>query len=375
MNITPTTITNLNRIDFVGNDSPKHISFTSSGIFSSVEVKLWVWDGDLTKPYTTNALPDIVLSKSKVSADDNYILLEISDYIKPYIKPTLEFDYVDINVASEGVFYQFQATLFNNGVTSSIQNYNTRFATLGYNWNYEGESSFTYNNGTFGLTSSNVPKYYSKYINYTTSNINISGATISNSMINRIKTIKEDKYLTCAKEPYLILFLNKQGLWDSFTPTGKITISDSIDREKYNKTNRNPLIVNRGTYHQTVQLGLTSKQSYIINSGLLTPEMGEWIEQIIYSPKVYLIQFKENSIIGPQVIDEIITVDTTLITVDSTIITIDGAIAFGLYNIARQIPVIVTDTDFTRKNRYDNKGKINYNIKFEEASNKINNIR
>ena len=375
MNITPTTITSLSRRDFVGNDSPKHISFTSSGTFSSVEVKLWVWDGDLTKPYTSNALPTITLTKSKVSSVDNYILLEISDYIKPYIKPTLEFDYVNINAGSEGVFYQYQATLFNNGVTASIYNYNTRFATLGYNWNYEGESSFSYNNGTFGLTSSNVPKYYSKFINYTSCDINISGATTSNLMVNRTKVIKEDKYLTCAKEPYLILFLNKQGLWDWFTPTGKIVITDSIDREKYNKTVRNPLSVNRGTYHQTEQMGLTTKQSYVINSGALTPEMGEWIEQIIYSPKVYLVQFKEGSIIETVPIETVITDDSTIITVDSTLITVDGDIAYGLYDIARQIPVIVTDTDFTRKNRYDNKGKINYNIKFEEGSNKINNLR
>lgn len=374
MNIIPTAINSLSRVDLVGNESPKHILVTStSSSFDSAELKLWVWTGDILKPWTFDSLPNIILSKDKVSSLDNYILFEIGDYIKPYIQPNVLFDVSTLSTLNEGVYYQYQLKLSSSGVVVGTQSEPTRFATLGYNWNYEGEDSFSYNNGSFGMVTTDVPKYYSKFINYTSATINITGVSSSVLMVDRVNATISSELLVCSKEQYLIVFLNKQGLWDTFTPTGKVSISSKIERDTYNRSIRNPLNFNRETDHQMVQSNLNSKQTYVINTGALTPEMGEWVEQIVYSPKVYLVQFKGD--INPPLLSPI-TVDTTLISADNTFISVDSSISeYGTYGTFRQIPVVVMDTDFNRKTRFNDKGKINYNIKFEESTYKINSTR
>jgi hypothetical protein len=50
-------------------------------------------------------------------------------------------------------------------------------------------------------------------------------------------------------------------------------------------------------------------QTYTVNTGALSEDMNETIEQLIYSPKVYLIKFKGDI----QTLDTIgLTIDTTL---------------------------------------------------------------
>ena len=100
--------------------------------------------------------------------------------------------------------------------------------------------------------------------------------------------------------------------------------------------------------------------------------MGQLVEEILYSPFVYLVEFgKELAPVGTA-----ITVDTTLYSVDTTLISADNSgQLFGGYTTFRQIPVNVIDTDFGRKTRINDKNKINYNIRFEESTNKILNIR
>jgi len=100
------------------------------------------------------------------------------------------------------------------------------------------------------------------------------------------------------------------------------------------------------------------------------------VEQIVYSPKVYLIRFVGDvnliTTVG-------ITIDNTFITIDDLNTTIDGLSVtselLAKYKTHEQIPVILTDTDFTIKNRVNDKNEINYNLKFEVTTNKINDIR
>ncbi len=117
-------------------------------------------------------------------------------------------------------------------------------------------------------------------------------------------------------------------------------------------------------------------QSYSINTGALSEDMNSTIEQIIYSPKIYLIKFKGDR----QTTNTIgITIDNTYITVDDTTITIDSATVTqngnGFFKTHQQIPVTVTDTDFGRKTRMNDKNAIDYTINFEETTSKILNVR
>lgn len=371
MILVPTPIDNLNRVDFVG--SAKHINITHTSSFDKATIKLWVWSGALDTPYVTDSAPTTILAKSKVSITDTYITFEIGDYISPHINPTVLFD-SSITSSTEGVFYQYQVEIEYLGVVVATQTIKTRYATLGYNWDYEGEDTFTYNRGSYGFVTTNINKYYSPYINYSKGTINLSGSTNTSTMVTREIDIPDPSFVRCSKEPYLIRYLNKQGLWDDFTPAGKVIVPNKISRESYTKSFRNPLNINVETDHQTVDFNINSKQSYIINTGSLKEDMGMLVEEILYSPKVYLIQFKGD--IATLEGFTPITVDTTLYSVDTTLISADSSVSgIGEYLNYRQIPVTVTDTDFTRKTRISDKNKIGYNIKFEEGSDKINNKR
>jgi hypothetical protein len=96
------------------------------------------------------------------------------------------------------------------------------------------------------------------------------------------------------------------------------------------------------------------------------------VEQIIYSPKIYLILFngdiQENTTVG-------ITIDSTFVTIDDTNITIDSATVteelIGQFKTFQQVPVISMDKTFKRKTRVNDKKDIDYNLKFEETTNKI----
>jgi hypothetical protein len=104
--------------------------------------------------------------------------------------------------------------------------------------------------------------------------------------------------------------------------------------------------------------------------------MVDTIEELIYSPKVYLIKFNgrvnETFTLG-------ITIDSTFVTIDDTNITIDSETAptelNGFFNEFIQVPVIITNSNFDRKTRINDKNKIDYNIELEETNNKILDIR
>jgi hypothetical protein len=104
--------------------------------------------------------------------------------------------------------------------------------------------------------------------------------------------------------------------------------------------------------------------------------MSATVEELLYSSKVYLIKFKGDFQVSASVG---VTVDSTLISVDSINITVDSATVaagdVGFYKSYQQIPVVITDSDFDRKTRVNDKNEINFNIKFDETNNKINNIR
>jgi hypothetical protein len=100
------------------------------------------------------------------------------------------------------------------------------------------------------------------------------------------------------------------------------------------------------------------------------------IEELIYSPIVYLINFKGDfelvTTVGITIDNAIVSIDNTNISIDSQSITAE---AIGFFKTHQQIPVIITDEDFTRKTRLNDRIAIDYNIKLDETNNKINNIR
>jgi hypothetical protein len=119
-----------------------------------------------------------------------------------------------------------------------------------------------------------------------------------------------------------------------------------------------------------------------MNTGYLKESMTQLVEELIYSPKVYLIKFNGDT----SVVDStLFTVDSTLLTVDSTLFTVDSNVItddqtwtgekITHFLSYQQIPVVLKDNDFVRKTRTNEKTSINYSLTWEETRNKINDVR
>lgn len=336
---TPTPITTLTNVIFV--NSPKHLVFSHQYI-KYVVVRLWIWDGSVTKPSTLALPPTYTLTKYKVSEDDTDIIIGIDEFIRPYINPGIIYSPTASTISNSGVYIQYEIDMVYddpiNGDTLVELLYPTKFATLGYNWHYEGEQTFTYNRGSYGFVDTQIEKKYMN-LNYFDYKIQLSGATTSDNMVVGEPVTINSSNVICPKEKYIILYLNKLGLWDTFTPSGKVIVQTKLNRDTYNTCVRNPLQSNINLVHSTRLSNIDTLQSYSMNTGPMAEETGQLIEEILNSSSTYIITWN------------------------------------GDTNEYSQIPVVVTDTNFVRKTRLNNKNKINYTLVFDEANKKINNIR
>lgn len=355
----------------------------------AVTVYLWIWNGDQNK---TLGAPNQTLFSNKISYSDDYVNFEISDLIRSYLiapsnapntnQPTFVYnELTNPTITGQGVFWQIVTDVTSIGGATRTE-YETNFATLGYRWNYEQNligGNALVPNGSNGFIQTANRYYNPKIHNYISQSFNLTNsvATCSTSnMITVTNVIPDDAWKRCAKDNALIVFLNKLGLWEMFTPNGKIVVTSKIKDDTSNRVFRDPSKIDNSFTHSKMRENLEVTQSHLVNTGLLQDDMPQIVEEIIYSPKVYLIKFKGDR----QLVTTLgITIDSTYTTIDSLTITIDSDVSavenLGYFKTHQQIPVTVTDNDYMRKTRVNDKSKIDYNIKFEETNNKINQIR
>lgn len=363
-----TAIDTMDKITFV--NSPVHLRYQNNDI-ELVNVYLWVWDGSLNKELNN---PNITLTKNKVSELDNYISFEISEYIKAYLDK-VNFAYNEATppvTVGNGVFWQVIIDLTANGETNRIT-FDTKFATLGYKWNYEQTKNYnSTENNLNRWFNPKVPFYIEQSFNLYN---DVLTATTSNT-INTYVIYLESGLIRCSRESCLVVYLNKLGLWDIFTPHGKILIETDIESEEQNKLFRDNSRIDNSYTHSKTKLQLDVNQKYTINSGSLREDMVYQIEEIIYSPKIYLILF-DGTIQDTEI--QGLTIDNTFVTIDNTNITIDSATVtdemIGLLKGFRQVPVISEDNSFIKKTRINDKNEINYTLKFKETNSKILDIK
>jgi hypothetical protein len=253
---------------------------------------------------------------------------------------------------------------------------------LGYKWNYEQNLFNPINistGGSLGFAGS-YNKYYNPRIhNYIAQNFDLTKSletATSANVISVTDVTPPAGYLRCSQENYLIVYLNKVGLFEMFTPHGKVSVTSKIESETSNRSFRNPTYVDNNFMHSEIRNVNSVIQSYAINTGLLRPDMVAQVEELIYSPKVYLIEFKGDLNITTT---EGVTIDNTYITIDDLNTSIDGLSVtdeyLAYFKTHRQIPVTVTNSDFERKVRLNNRNAIDFTINFKETNSKINNIR
>lgn len=334
MNSQPAIMTSKDQLIPVG--SPYYVvANRASTIFNKAVLKLWVWKGDYRLRTTTE--PDYTFTKDKISITDYNIVFEIADYIKPHINPILDGN----SVTGEGCWFYYEITYVNNNVPVITTTSKLLFATLGYSYNFEGQSRLNgaiMADGTideaFDSDIVSTMKYYSHLESqtYTIANTTNISATNSEQVIvrtNYIPTTRE-----CAKDGYIITFLNKKGLFEQLSTTGKVVIDNDISKESYRRTYRDINNYNSSVNHSTVDFNKKSKTVWKINTGRIDPKLSNKIEEICYSPLVYLKEANTN----------------------------------------RTYAVNVSNTSINRKTRINDKTKIIYNLEFTESSNKIRSI-
>lgn len=379
MAVTPTIINSENQI-YLAN-SPIHIRLHNLAKDTSLQLaimELYVWIGNLDTPPTTASF---TYKSTKVSANDNYIAFQISEPISSFINSTKFVWNSGENapmIRGEGVFFQIKYQIDEETPVELP----TCFATNGYRFDFEqvgdisgnidgqpylGLLPINYSDRNF---SENI-KYYKREFDFTKT----LGTCTSENIIK--STAVTPTTTQCQKGgKYLVAYLNRHGLFDYFTPFGKATKQIKVDAETNIRLYRNPKSINNSVVHSKKRSIDTTEQTYTINTGYLTETMVEQIEEVIYSPLVYLINFSgavyETTQIGVTVDSTIITVDSTLYTVDNTTITANDV---GYYSDYKQIPVTNENNDFMFKSRQFDKGKINYDLVFKSTTDKINNVR
>lgn len=376
-------------------ENPTDISFCNSPIhirlennakdanISSATLYLYVWSGAMNQVLT---IPNETLVKDKVSVSDKYIDFEISETIKAYLvnpnnapntnQPNFSYNELDNPaITGQGVFWQVVADIKNNNNTVERKTFRTSFATLGYL--YEDEKTATFNftaNQEYRdrFYNPKIHNYFKQRFDFTKS---VAIATTGNIVLFEEITPNVE-WRREGLDPYLIVFLNKLGLWETFTPHGKVTITEKIERSERKLSYRDPSRLDNTYNHSKITDNIDVTQIITINTGSLFEGMVEILAQIVYSPKIYLIKFKGDTQTATTVG---ITIDNNLITVDSLLTTIDGLSVeeeyISFFKTHKQTPVILTDSDFEYKTRLNDKNKIDYNLKFEVTTNKINDIR
>jgi len=375
---TLTNISDRSQIYFAG--SPIHIDITTS---APVDLDLYIWRG-----YQTADLPTTPQISYRgiplVSAADTYVAFEISEQIRSYIvasnvnESNPQWNYNNVKAATlagEGVYWQIVTRLSSGG---GIVQYGTNFATLGFRGNYEqkGLPYSTYEDeGSARKWARNILYDDCDFRLTTVAATSHSGNKATVGMIAQTPIVPYNPDCQTGS-PYLIAYLNKLGLWDTFTPFGKIVTNETISGNSYNRTYRDPLHINNSIKHSVMQGQKASKVSYTINTGALDESMIYQIQELIYSPKVYLVAFSGAVITSAQVG---MTADTTTASADDTTITADTTAvtvsSLGFYSNFKQIPVICTNTSYIHKSKLNDKNKISYDLTFDETNSFINNVR
>lgn len=327
-----------------------------------------------------------VLDKARVSSDDKYVSFEIQDYLKNDLIRKDNLKNVDFPVLLyhntslpyvQGMclFYRYAYYAYDETTSVPAIEVTDRVATLGYRWRNEQTpfyGSFVGNSNGFNLAQTPVKKY-AEYIPYYAQQQFVFGADrTSNNFISTTKV--NPSAVACVKEPMLIIFLNRQGLFEYITTTGKVVINDDVKRNESGKAFRDGSMINTESTHFKNTSIEEVFQTYTINTGTLDESMNDMIEQLIYSPKIYLVRFYGDRWTveqeGITVDNDIITVDNEMITVDSDTITLDD---IGYYSTYLQVPVTCIDNDFVKRTIINDKRDISYTIKLKETASKIKN--
>lgn len=354
--------------------------------FVNTRIRLQLTTFDINDALQETNVNVYLLDKARVSNDDKYISFEIQDYLKNDLVRKENLNNVDFPVLlyhntslpyvqGMALFYRYSYYAYDESTSVSAINVTDKVATLGYRWRNEQNpfyGSFVGNANGFNVAQTPVKKYAEYIPFYAKQEFNFGNNRTSNNFITTTKVIPSK--VEYVKDPLLFIYLDRNGLFQYLTTTGKVLISEEVKRQESNKVFRDSAMVNTESTHFKNTNIEEVFQTYTVNTGILDESMNALIEELIYSPKIYLVRFYgERWTVAQQGL----TVDNTIITVDNETITVDSDTVtlgdVGYYSTYLQVPVTCVDSDFTQKNNKNDKRDVAYTLKFKETASKIKN--
>lgn len=327
-----------------------------------------------------------VLDKARVSSDDKYVSFEIQDYLKNDLVRKDNLNNVDFPVLLyhntslpyvQGMclFYRYSYYAYDETTSVAAITIDDKVATLGYRWRNEQNpfyGSFAGNSNGFNIAQTPIKKYAEYIPYYTAQSFSFGTDRTSNNFVVTTKVIPTKT--ECVKEPLLLIYLDRNGLFQQLTTTGKIVVNTETKRQESQKAFRDSSMINTESTHFKNTAIEEVFQTYTVNTGIMDESMNALIEELIYSPKIYLVRFYgdrwTNVQVGITVDNDIVTVDNETITVDSDTVTVED---LGYYSSYLQVPVTCVDSDFVKKTTINDKRDISYTLKFKETASKIKN--
>jgi len=363
--------------------SPIHFDLQNeagSSSIQSVTVEVYIWRG--FQQADLPASPNIVFNNiKKISPSDKYIAIELHNEIKAFItssnlnKNNPQWAYNSTSVpttAGEGVYFHIVYKVD----AESDKQLGTYFSTSGYRYDFEQKGGYytSYEDVETLRKYANGINYDRCTINRTTSIATSQSGTGLNGMITQ-QSLNPTPRNTQTGVKCLLAYVNRLGLWDTFTPFGKFTESIDTKRDDFSSTFRDPLNVNSQIQHLKQNGAPKGNRKFTINTGLIDENNNYQVRELLQSSKVYLVIFENDTYLVPQIG---ITVDSTLVSVDNTSITVDSDTVtmanVGFYSKFTQIPVKNNTTNFLKKTRLNDKSSISYSLEFESTNNFINDI-
>jgi hypothetical protein len=360
--------------------SPIHFNFQNEALSASIQkvtVEVYIWRGSQLADLPTT--PSLIFNNiPKISPQDKYIAIEISNEVRAFItssnlnKNNPQWAYNTTGVATtagEGVYFHIVYKVD----AESDKQLGTYFATTGYRYNFEQKGG-----GYSTFEDAETIRKYSFGINYDTSVINLTTVVATGTTQTMITQTAVTPLTTNLQTGVkcLIAYVNRLGLWDTFTPFGKFTESIETKRDEFSSSFRDPLNVNSQIQHLKQTGAPRGTRKFNINTGLLDERNNYQIREIIQSSKIYLVIFSDDTFTTPQIgittDSTIVSIDDTTITIDSDTVTVDN---IGYYSKFVQIPIKNGTTNFLKKTQLNDKSSISYALEFEETNNFINDIQ
>ncbi len=363
--------------------SPIHFNFENDladATIAKVTVEVYIWRGFQTADLP--ATPNVVFNNvPKISQGDKYITIALHNEIKAFItssnlnknNPQWAYNTTEApTTAGQGIYFHIVYKVD----TDAVKQLGTFFATSGYRYSFEQKGGYytTFDDVETLRKYANSQQYDKNTFNFATVAASSQSGSGTNGMITQVSVFPAGRKIQTGVKCQ-IAYVNRLGLWDTFTPFGKFVESIDTKRDEFASSFRNPLQVNSQIQHLKQSGAPKGRRKFQINTGLIEENNNYQISEILQSGKIYLVIFGEELFTTTQTG---ITVDSTTVTVDNTTITVDSATVtaadLGFYSKFTQIPVTNSMTNFLKKTRLNDKSSISYTLELEETNNFINDI-